>query len=91
MKYIITERQEEYLKRFEKFKKFMKRRDKDIKELILKFSNRPRTNPEMVLDNVLVELTNINKIDSEDDLFQWVYFYLQDNYYDYINQIMLEK
>lgn len=91
MKYIITERQEEYLEKFHKFQRFMRRRDAEIKELILKYSNRPRTNPAAVLENVLVELCNNNDIDSEGELFQWVYFYLQDNYYDYINKMMSGK
>ena len=91
MKYIITERQEEYLERWSKFRRFMMRRDTEIKELISIYSKRPRTNPAMVLENVLVKLANDNYIDSEGELFQWVYFYLQDNYYDYINKMMSGK
>ena len=86
MKHIITERQEDYLKRWNKFEMFMKRRDTDIKELISKYSNRPRTNKHRVLDDVLVELSNMNDVDNESEKFDWMYQYLNDNYFDYIEK-----
>ena len=86
MKFIITEKQEEYLERWSKFQRFMMRRDTEIKELISIYSKRPRTNPAMVLENVLVKLANDNYIDSEGELFQWLYHYLRDNYRDYVKQ-----
>jgi len=87
MRHTITERQEDYLKRWNKFQTFMLRRDAVIKELISKYSNRPRTNKHRVLDDVLVELSNMNDVDNESEKFDWMYQYLNDNYFDYIEKI----
>lgn len=83
MKYILTETQEEYLKKWNKFQRFMVRRDAEIKELISKLSKRPLTNLHMVMSNVIAELANELEIDENDDRFDWIHIYLYDNYRDY--------
>jgi hypothetical protein len=86
MKYIITESQEKYLGKFNTFLMFMKRRDDVIRELIAKFAKRPRTSKHRVLDDVLVELSNMNDVDNESEMFDSIYEYLNDNYMDYIEE-----
>jgi hypothetical protein len=86
MKYVITESQKEYLGKFNTFLMFMKRRDDVIKELISKFSKRARTSKHRVLDDVLVELSNMNNVDNESEMFDLMYEYLNDNYIDYIEE-----
>lgn len=90
MKHIITERQENYLKRWNKFQTFMLRRDTEIKQLISKLSRRPLTNIAMIMDTVLANLSNELHIDEDDERFDWIYHYLKDNYSDYVNK-QLEK
>ena len=59
MKIIITESQNFILKAV--------RRDEEIRKLILKFCKRPRTNYHLVMDKVLVELSNEFGIDLDDE------------------------
>lgn len=91
MKYLITEQQNDYLERWKQFRTLMLRRDGVIKELISKYAKRPRTNPYAILENVVVELTNTINIDNEDELFDWVYLYVKDNYSELIEKIYEEE
>ena len=102
MKYIITEEQlsrhEEYLFRWNKFEKFMKRRDYEIKDLISQHSHPYSYDPERyddyvivnaVVDMVAEDFVVENGLNDEDSYeYDWVHEYLKDNYSDYIkNQI----
>ena len=78
MKFIITEEQNVKLR--------VIRRDAEIKELISKFSKRPLTNFHMVLEMLVVELSNIFKIDDESEIYYWLKSYIKDNYSDFIKK-----
>jgi len=84
MKYIITEEQKNYLEEFERFRRFMFRRDTEITNLILKFSKRPLTNFHMVVEQVAVEMSNIYHIDFETQPFRWLNKFIEDNYGEFI-------
>jgi len=93
MKFIITEEQSENLKQWKRFEMFMRRRSEQIRDLILKHSQdykRSNSNygKDVVLDKmfelVVADFCDINKIGYDDKEYDWVYFYLQDNYTDYI-------
>jgi len=84
MKYIITEEQKNYLEEFEKFSRFMRRRDTEIINLILRFSKRPLTNFYMVVGQVAAEMSNIYHIDDETQPFRWLKEFIKDNYGEFI-------
>ena len=65
----------------------MLRRDGVIRELISKYTKRPRTNPYAILENVVVELTNTMNVDNEGELFDWIYLYVKDNYSELIEEM----
>ena len=87
MKYLITEQQNDYLERWKRFRILMLRRDGVIRELISKYTKRPRTNPYAILENVVVELTNTMNVDNEGELFDWIYLYVKDNYSELIEEM----
>ena len=87
MKYLITEQQNDYLERWTRFRILMLRRDGVIRELISKYTKRPRTNPYAILENVVVELTNTMNVDNEGELFDWIYLYVKDNYSELIEEM----
>jgi hypothetical protein len=76
MKYIITEEQNLRLK--------LIRRDQAIKELISLYSKRPLTNFHMVLEQIVVNLSNTFGIGWESKTFYFLKSYIKENYSDYI-------
>jgi hypothetical protein len=100
MKYIITEeqrsRQELYQIKWNRFEKFMKRRDDEIKELISQHTHAykydiDRYDADIVVSSVLSmvisEFIVNNDLAADDDVeYDWVHYYIEDNYKDYIKK-----
>jgi hypothetical protein len=92
MKYIITETQTDYLKRWKNFVTFMKRRDTEIMELIdnnilnLSVYDEDAFNVGTVIAWTGDDINFIGKIDPESQMRDWVYMYLEDNYGDIIKE-----
>jgi hypothetical protein len=90
---VIEESDSHEQKEWKIFEMFMRRRGEQIRDLILKHSQdykRSNSNygKDVVVDKmfelVVADFCDINKIGYDDKEYDWVYFYLQDNYTDYI-------
>jgi len=90
---VIEESDSHEQKEWKRFEMFMRRRGEQIRDLILKHSQdykRSNSNygKDVVVDKmfelVVADFCDINKIGYDDKEYDWVYFYLQDNYTDYI-------
>ena len=90
---VIEESDSHEQKKWKRFEMFMRRRGEQIRDLILKHSQdykRSNSNygKDVVVDKmfelVVADFCDINKIGYDDKEYDWVYFYLQDNYTDYI-------
>ena len=100
MKYIITEeqlsRQEMYQIKWKKFKMFMTRRSEEIKELISQHIHAytydiDRYDKDIVVSAVMQmvigDFMSINNLNVDDDIeFDWINYYIEDNYKDYIKK-----
>jgi hypothetical protein len=99
MKYIITEeqlsRQELYQIKWKRFNKFMKRRGDEIKDLISQHTHAytydiERYDEDIVVSSVLSMVISefiVNNDLGDDDIeFDWVHYYIEDNYKDYIKK-----
>ena len=98
MKYIITEEQlgraEQYQKKWNRFDMFMKRRDDEIKDDIIKYCNEYRDElatvkakyvVESVKDKIIENLLRKNGV-SDEETIDWIFFYIDDNYTEYIEK-----
>jgi hypothetical protein len=101
MKYIVTEQQltkgEEYQKKWKRFENFIKRRNDIIEELIsyyivnyYKNEIGVRSNDSLItsIKNKVAKdiITNAHTIDDDDWEYDWVHFYIDDNYTEYIRK-----
>lgn len=94
MKYIITEDQADYKEKWDKFVNFMRRRRKEIIDLI---DNNILTlseyhEGEFTVGTVVKwtgdDITIHNEIEPDSDKYDWVYIYLEDYYGDIIKEKM---
>jgi len=98
MKYIITEEQlgraEQYQKKWKRFDMFMKRRDDEIKDDIIKYCNKYRDELETVEAKFVIEAIKDEIIEnllmkngvSDEQIVDWISFYIDDNYTEYIEK-----
>jgi hypothetical protein len=100
MRYIVTEeqlsRQELYQIKWKRFEKFMKRRGDEIKDLISQHTHAytydiERYDEDIVVSSVLSmvisEFIVNNDLAADDDVeYDWVHYYIEDNYKDYIKK-----
>lgn len=82
-------------KKWLRFEMFMRRRGEQIRDIISQHSHAYQYDVERydedvlmstMLDLVVGDFCDINKIDYEDKEYDWVYFYIKDNYTDYIKK-----
>ena len=94
MKYIITESQDDYLNRWNKFVLFMKRRDDYINQLIdnIDYNSHELSSVDIRVSNYLDQIAwkfmehyNLDDSDYED----WIYLFMNDNYRAVVKQKLL--
>ena len=94
MKYIITESQDDYLNRWNKFVLFMKRRDDYINQLIdnIDYNSHELSSVDIRVSNYLDQIAwkfmehyNLDDSDYED----WIYLFMNDNYREVVKQKLL--
>lgn len=98
MKYIITEEQlgraEQYQKKWKRFDMFMKRRDDEIKDVIIKYCNEYRDELATVKAKFVIQTIKDETIENllmkndvrDEQIVDWISFYIDDNYTEYIEK-----
>jgi len=94
---VIEESDSHEQKKWKRFEMFMRRRGEQIRDIISQHSHAYQYDIERYDEDVLIstmfdlvigDFCDINKIDYEDKEYDWVYFYIKDNYTDYIKKVL---
>lgn len=87
MKYILTESQDDYLNKWKQFETFMKRRDRQIMEIINSVHEHKKDfdSHSLITDFISNEFINVNELHNS-QFEDWVHHFIADNYGEIIKQ-----